>query len=91
MIDIPDRSQPPTIIRCVSGTLLSLVLLLSRRFSPRRTWEELSGGTKPVHLRRNPSRCRTAKRLGIKLNQLIVSNWLGIKTTGQIFPTNKWK
>jgi len=36
----------------------------------------LSGGQSQSSLRRNPVDAETAKRLGIKLNQLIVSNWL---------------
>jgi len=66
MIDIPDRSQPPTIIRCVSGTLLSLVLATpSRRFSPRRTWEDFQGEQSQSSLRRNQVDAETAKRLGL--------------------------
>jgi len=82
MIDIPDRSQPPT-IRCVSGTLLSLVLLLTRRFSPRGHGKTFRG--KPVQPPTQSKSMQKTKTAGIKVEPVNRQQLaMGIKTTGQI-------
>ncbi len=83
-----NRSKPSTPLRCVSGTLLSLILLTApiAAFAHAGHGDEFQGGSQasqaasPIQVD-----AQTAKRLGIKVEpakrqQLAV----GIKTTGQI-------
>ncbi|BAZ21307.1 hypothetical protein NIES4073_21850 [Kalymmatonema gypsitolerans NIES-4073] len=83
------RSQPPTVIRCVSGTLASLLLLASpaavlahgghggHEFQGA---SEASSATNSIQVD-----AQTAKRLGIKVEPAKRQRLaVGVKTTGQI-------
>lgn len=88
MMGIPDRSKPPTAIRCVSGTLLSLVLLATPAavLAHGGHGEHFQGGTEATQ----PTGAiqvdaETAKRLGIKVEPVTRQRLaVGIKTTGEI-------
>jgi cobalt-zinc-cadmium efflux system membrane fusion protein len=85
---IPNRSQPPTVIRCVSGTLLSLVLLATPAtvLAHGGHGEDFHGETEA-----SPASdaiqvdAETAEQLGIKVEPVNRQRLAeGIKTTGQI-------
>lgn len=87
---IPDRSQPPAALRCISGTLLSLALLATPTAvlagGGHSHGNEFEGGTEASQ---TPSAIKvdaeTAKQLGLKLEQVLKKQLaIGIKTTGQI-------
>jgi len=66
---VPNRSQPPTAIRCVSGTMLSLVLLATPTavLAHGGHGEHFQGGTEASTTQQGAIQvdAETAKRLGI--------------------------
>jgi len=86
---IPDRSKPPTAIRCVSGTLLSLILIATPAAVLAHGGNggaDFAGGNAATQAT-NPIKvdATTAKRLGIKVEPVTRQRLaVGIKTNGQI-------
>lgn len=88
MMSIPNRSKQPTTIRCVSRTLLSLVLLATPTavLAHGGHGNEFQGGTEATQAAGSIQvDTETAKQLGIKVEQVKQQRLaVGIKTTGQI-------
>lgn len=82
------RSQPLTVIRCVSGTLASLLLLASPAavLAHAGHGNEFQEGTQATGASSSIQvDAQTAKRLGIKVEQALRQRLaVGVKTTGQI-------
>lgn len=85
---IPDRSQPPKAIPCVSGALLTLLLLTapSAVLAHGGHGNEFQGGTEATQATGGIQvDAETAKRLGITVEPVNRQRLAeGIKTTGQI-------
>lgn len=83
------RFQPPVAIRCVSGALLSLILLATPAavLAHGGHGDEFQGGTAASTTTKGAIQvdAETAKRLGIKVEPVTRQRLaVGIKTTGQI-------
>lgn len=88
MMGFSNRSKPPTAIRCVSGALLSFVLLTTPAAvlahgghgEDFQAGSEATGASDSIQVD-----AQTAKRIGIKVEPVTSQRLaVGIKTTGQI-------